>query len=122
MKNIQTSPFPLAFPLADAKRGRSDHRPGRIDIRTFARALEGLQKVALVQTGDRTWHMVCDEGPYLNGTDLAPFPLAFFATGLVIVIWPRSSRSLKRKTCQSTGSRSSRKISTRWKVRPSVAT
>jgi uncharacterized OsmC-like protein len=83
MKNIQTSPFPLAFPLADAKRGRSDHRPGRIDIRTFARALEGMQKEALVQTGGRTWHMVCDEGPYLNGTDLAPFPLAFFATGLV---------------------------------------
>jgi uncharacterized OsmC-like protein len=27
--------------------------------------------------------MVCDEGPYLNGTDLAPFPLAFFATGVV---------------------------------------
>jgi uncharacterized OsmC-like protein len=27
--------------------------------------------------------MACDEGPYLNGTDLAPFPLAFFTTGLV---------------------------------------
>ena len=26
--------------------------------------------------------MVSDEGPYLNGTDLAPFPLAFFAAGL----------------------------------------
>jgi len=27
--------------------------------------------------------MAWDEGPYLNGTDLAPFPLAFFTTGLV---------------------------------------
>lgn len=28
------------------------------------------------------WRMVSDEGPYLNGTDLAPFPLAFFTTGM----------------------------------------
>jgi hypothetical protein len=26
--------------------------------------------------------MVSDEGPYLNGTDLAPFPLAFYAAGM----------------------------------------
>jgi uncharacterized OsmC-like protein len=84
MRNIQTSPFPLAFPLAaDATAGGRKAGAGRVEIRTFARALEGMQKEALVQTAGRTWHMVCDEGPYLNGTDLAPFPLAFFATGLV---------------------------------------
>jgi hypothetical protein len=46
--------------------------------------MEGMQKEALVSSapGGRTWRMVCDEGPYLNGADLAPFPLAFFATGL----------------------------------------
>jgi uncharacterized OsmC-like protein len=56
-----------------------------MEFRTLARAMEGMQKEALVtsQPGGRTWRMVCDEGPYLNGTDLAPFPLAFFATGLV---------------------------------------
>ena len=27
------------------------------------------------------WRLVCDEGPWLNGTDLAPFPLAFFTAG-----------------------------------------
>jgi uncharacterized OsmC-like protein len=27
--------------------------------------------------------VVCDEGPWLNGTDLAPFPLGFFTAGLV---------------------------------------
>jgi uncharacterized OsmC-like protein len=44
-----------------------------------------MQKEALVASSPsgRAWHMVCDEGPYLNGTDLAPFPLAFFTTGLV---------------------------------------
>jgi uncharacterized OsmC-like protein len=28
------------------------------------------------------WRMACDEGPYLRGSDLAPFPLGFFAAGL----------------------------------------
>jgi hypothetical protein len=43
-----------------------------------------MQKEALVATaGGRVWRMACDEGPYLNGTDLAPFPLAFFTVGLV---------------------------------------
>ncbi|MBW9275646.1 MAG: OsmC family protein, partial [Candidatus Thiodiazotropha sp. (ex. Lucinisca nassula)] len=31
-----------------------------------------------------TWRIVCDEGPWLNGTDLAPFPLAYFTTGLAV--------------------------------------
>jgi uncharacterized OsmC-like protein len=84
MTNIQSSPYPLAFPLAaGAEGGPSGGKSGRVEIRTFARALEGMQKEALVQSAGRTWRMVCDEGPYLNGTDLAPFPLAFFATGLV---------------------------------------
>jgi uncharacterized OsmC-like protein len=43
-----------------------------------------MQKEALVATAGATaWRMACDEGPYLNGTDLAPFPLAFFTAGLV---------------------------------------
>jgi uncharacterized OsmC-like protein len=56
-----------------------------VGVRVLARALEGMQKEVLVasEPGGRAWRMVCDEGPYLNGTDLAPFPLAFFATGLV---------------------------------------
>ncbi len=85
MANIQSSSYPLAFPAAAQAGGRSRPRDGRVEIRTLARALEGMQKEALVSSepGGRTWRMVCDEGPYLNGTDLAPFPLAFFATGLV---------------------------------------
>jgi len=84
MKNIESSPHPLAFPMAAAaKGGPRAVSTNRVEIRVLARALEGMQKEALVQTGGRDWHMVCDEGPYLNGTDLAPFPLAFFATGLV---------------------------------------
>lgn len=57
---------------------------GEIAVHVVARALEGMQKEALVQYGpnDSVWRMVSDEGPYLNGTDLAPFPLAFFSAGM----------------------------------------
>lgn len=83
MASIQSSTYPLVFPV---ETGRSDEpRLDRVTVRVLARALEGMQKEALVTTlpAGRSWRMVCDEGPYLNGTDLAPFPLAFFATGLV---------------------------------------
>jgi uncharacterized OsmC-like protein len=80
---------PLGFRVSD----RSDRRPrdgfpssstGQILIRTSARALEGMQKEAIVEYGatGSCWRLVCDEGPWLNGTDLAPFPLAFFTAGL----------------------------------------
>jgi uncharacterized OsmC-like protein len=86
--NIQSSGFPLVFRVPD---GLIDTPP--IDningapsaLRIYVRALEGMQKEAVVAmatpAGQHTWRMVCDEGPYLNGTDLAPFPLAFFTAG-----------------------------------------
>lgn len=86
MPSIQSSPYPLVFPVAAAAAmPAGEVRLDRVKVRAFARALEGMQKEAHVTTEPtgHTWRMVCDEGPYLNGTDLAPFPLAFFATGLV---------------------------------------
>lgn len=58
-------------------------RDSIIRLRTRTRALAGMQKEAVVEYGPTgtTWRMMCDEGPWLNGTDLAPFPLAFFAAG-----------------------------------------
>ena len=46
--------------------------------------MEGMQKEAIVHYGPTgtVWRMVSDEGPYLNGTDLAPFPLAFYTAGM----------------------------------------
>jgi hypothetical protein len=45
-----------------------------------------MQKEALVHYGPSgtVWRLVSDEGPYLNGTDLAPFPLAFYTTGMAL--------------------------------------
>ena len=53
----------------------------RLSFRTAARALEGMQKEAVVTCANTgtAWRMLCDEGPWLNGTDLAPFPLGFSA-------------------------------------------
>ncbi len=89
MASIQNSPHPLAFktkpglfaPLAASGHAERD----AIRVRVYARALDGMQKEALVHYGPTgvVWRLTSDEGPYLNGTDLAPFPLAFFTTGLV---------------------------------------
>jgi organic hydroperoxide reductase OsmC/OhrA len=54
-------------------------------LRTWVRSLSGFQKEALVRsakTGE-TWRLVSDEGPYLNGHDAAPCPLAFLSCGMV---------------------------------------
>ena len=54
-------------------------------LRTSVRALSGFQKEALVtsaRTG-ATWRLVSDEGPYLNGHDAAPCPLAFLTAGMI---------------------------------------
>lgn len=55
-----------------------------VRVRTRTRALAGMQKEAVVEYGPTgaVWRLLCDEGPWLNGTDLAPFPLAFFTAGL----------------------------------------
>lgn len=44
---------------------------------------DGMRKEATVLdfTGE-TWKIVCDEGPYLNGADSAPPPLAYFSAGM----------------------------------------
>lgn len=54
-------------------------------VRVWARSLNVMQKEAIVvseRTG-RAWRLASDEGPYLNGFDSAPCPLAFLTTGMV---------------------------------------
>ena len=52
--------------------------------RTVVRSLSGFQKEALVRSKktSHTWRLVSDEGPYLNGHDAAPCPLAFLSVGM----------------------------------------
>ncbi len=81
--SIETANKPLVFRVKeDSVQGGASNHTGMIH-RVEVRSLPGMQKEAIVTSSPGgTWRIVCDEGPYLNGTDLAPFPLAFFTTGL----------------------------------------
>jgi organic hydroperoxide reductase OsmC/OhrA len=88
MADIESLSYPLVYKAelnAPIPSGL-DEEAGYVAIRAEMRALSGMQKEALIYCGPTgtTWRMVSDEGPYLNGTDLAPFPLAFYTTGMVL--------------------------------------
>jgi hypothetical protein len=80
-------PRPPFFPVANAADIGLEPPPDRLGygLRTWVRALAGMQKEALVVNGatGRAWRLVSDEGPYLDGHDRAPCPLCTFITGMV---------------------------------------
>jgi hypothetical protein len=88
MPSIETMGHALVYKVDKKSLALSElpNTPERTAVRVYARALAGMQKEALVCYGPTgtVWRMVSDEGPYLNGTDLAPFPLAFFTTGMAL--------------------------------------
>lgn len=80
-------PRPPFFPIgnaADIGLEAPEDRHG-LSVRTWVRALAGMQKEALVINGGngRAWRLTSDEGPYLAGHDQAPCPLCTFITGMV---------------------------------------
>ncbi|GAA6206818.1 hypothetical protein NBRC116601_01110 [Cognatishimia sp. WU-CL00825] len=84
---IGTSGIAPFFKVSNADEVSIDAPENRLGeaLRTWVRSLSGFQKEALVRsakTGD-TWRLVSDEGPYLNGHDAAPCPLAFLSSGMV---------------------------------------
>lgn len=90
MTSIESSLHPLIFKIDNHETLACAHNAdeGRIAIRTMTRALEGMQKEAIVYDSfsDVAWRMVCDEGPWLNGTDLSSFPLGFFSAGMIATL------------------------------------
>ncbi len=86
MTSIQALGHPLVYRAQARARLPAWTETDVVAVRAEVRALEGMQKEALIHYGpSRTvWRMVSDEGPYLNGTDLAPFPLAFYTTGMAL--------------------------------------
>jgi organic hydroperoxide reductase OsmC/OhrA len=80
---IGASGLPPFFRVAEGGLAPPEPRLGEA-VRVAVRSLSGFQKEALVvsaRTG-ATWRMVSDEGPYLNGHDAAPCPLAFLTAGM----------------------------------------
>jgi hypothetical protein len=84
MLSLEQSPHPLVFKAGGQAAGLAAGDAG-IQTRTRVRSLTGMQKEAIVEYGPTgtVWRLVSDEGAGLNGTDLAPFPLAFFNAGLL---------------------------------------
>lgn len=84
---LGTDPRPLFFPLANAAEIGLSPPPNRrgVALRTWVRALSGMQKEAVVINGatGQAWRFTSDEGPYLSGHDVGPCPLSFLTTGMV---------------------------------------
>jgi organic hydroperoxide reductase OsmC/OhrA len=84
---IGTSGKPPFFGVSNADAVSIDAPENRKGdaLRTWVRSLSGFQKEALVRSAKtgQTWRLVSDEGPYLNGHDAAPCPLAFLSCGMV---------------------------------------
>jgi hypothetical protein len=78
---------PPFFPVSNAHEVGFDLPQDRhgLSVRTWVRALAGMQKEAVVVNGatGAVWRLVSDEGPYLAGHDRAPCPLCTFITGMV---------------------------------------
>ncbi|MFE8013803.1 hypothetical protein ACFU3O_13785 [Streptomyces antibioticus] len=79
---LHRSPHPLTF----VARGGDEHAPrdGEAAYHIEVMGLGGFQKEGLARDvhSDRTWRLVCDEGAYLNGANMAPAPLAYWVGGL----------------------------------------
>jgi hypothetical protein len=80
--SIDGSGFPLAFRVRQGARAAAvaNVSPARTVYRVEARKIFGHQKELVVAEGEAgaAWRLTSDEGPNLKGTDLAPFPLAFW--------------------------------------------
>lgn len=80
--SIDGSGYPLAFRVRTGRRAAAVGAagPARDVYRVEARKIFGHQKELVVTEGEggSAWRLTSDEGPNLKGTDLAPFPLAFW--------------------------------------------
>lgn len=109
VKNILgTDTRPRFFAIGDGAIGFDPPQP-RLDVavRTYVRSLAGMQKEAVVASSETgtSWRLVSDEGPYLQGHDEAPFPLAFMAAGMVASYFNQVSSLLKTDGGEATGLR-----------------
>jgi hypothetical protein len=84
---LEASGLPVCFPLGPMDRGPlpRPHGDDAEAVRVWARSVSVMQKEAVVLSSISgvAWRLASDEGPYLDGFDAAPCPLAFMSTGMV---------------------------------------
>lgn len=93
---LHHSPHPLAFVATE---GTATTPTDDVSYRCEVMGLGGFQKEGLVEnlaTG-RSWRLACDEGAYLGGADMAPAPLAHWATGVHGDIAARIARTARHE-------------------------
>lgn len=91
---------PIVFKVREHPASTEESKPDQVALRVEVRSLEGMLKEAIVsQINPRggAWRMVSDEGPYLNGADLAPPPLAFFTAGMQFDLMTELLRHARRQ-------------------------
>jgi len=84
---LQRSGLPTFFEIGNLDEiglALPENRHGQ-SVRVWARSLTVMQKEAIVASvgSGAVWRLASDEGPYLDGFDAAPCPLAFLSTGMV---------------------------------------
>lgn len=104
---IEGSGYPLGFCFRreGSRTGPLAGSTGQANLRVDARAMGAHQKEALVLEGDPgpAWRLVSDEGPYLKGSDMAPFPLGFFNSGLQSDLLGQVARLVNSRALAVTG-------------------
>ena len=97
---LESSRLPLAYPIDPA----ADQVPAlpaldghEVSARTIVRSLTVMQKEALVSTSASpiAWRLSSDEGPYLNGHDFGPAPLAVMTSGLTADLMVRVREAME---------------------------
>ncbi len=93
---LEESGLPLVYPIDQPDLQAPDPRAFDIASRAVVRSLTRMQKEAIVSRSGSSvaWRLSSDEGPYLQGHDFAPAPLAVFTTGLAADLMLNIERAL----------------------------
>ncbi|NNC42782.1 MAG: OsmC family peroxiredoxin [Acidimicrobiia bacterium] len=93
---LQEAGLPIVYPASEDVLDAPGSNGFAIALRSAVRSLSVMQKEAIVARNGatRTWRLASDEGPYLQGHDFAPAPLAFLSTGLAVDLLASVERSL----------------------------
>ncbi len=92
---LAESGLPLAYPAEVELLEAPDPDGFQVAIRAAVRSLTVMQKEAIVRGSGLTWRLASDEGPYLQGHDVAPAPLAYLSTGLAADLFVHVEKSLQ---------------------------
>lgn len=96
---LEEAGLPLAYPVEPMPE-RHLYAPDRkghdVSARTIVRSLTVMQKEAIVTRSGSplAWRLSSDEGPYLQGHDFAPAPLAILTSGFAMDVFANVERSL----------------------------